>query len=259
MIEIDTHPILDLYNPNLPIKENPIINAPYDEIILLIDVSCSTDNMYTINPEERSKPILIAEMEASAIILGMLCNNLKFNDIIFKFCSFSKNCKIDTFKYNNNDLWDFIKNFKKYINLEFSSTNLLEALEKTVLSINNKLIIIATDGRPDDGQEEFIKKLLNKNKILHEQNNKIMDIILIGAGSIINYTHGTIATYCTRKIKEPACISTNNKECNMKFLTELRECSTDLGLYLPAWKDYSDLKICFIKALNEIKIYNAKN
>jgi len=243
------------------------VPCPYKHIYCAFDVSGSTDNVgssgrggvrggsrfdyedQTIDSTDltpKTKIIVMAELEGLANVLAILCAKYDLTGIMFSLKSFGSNvfnC-LSTELKSNADLLEIITDLPKHILCDFSSTATLPCLQEFFDSENleSKLLILATDGQPNVPSHsgtapyvlEYVKELRKKDRILN--------IITIGAGSIQEACGATALSFYRGLTVVAQRQAHGSSECNLPFLVDLKNLSSLCGVYLPACRDYTELK-----------------
>lgn len=238
-------------------------NAPWSNFVICLDVSGSTNNMYSgrgggrsrrgsgyclgpdNEPVSKTPPIIVAEMKGIAITLALLANsfNVEANCDLICFSTelTHSNVRFDT----SAAMHEYARNFQHHVTTEFGSTATKPALEYAFADkrVQDTLLIIATDGQPTTGgTEKDILDFMDAIKRQFVVAEARLDLVVIGAGSIME-THGETSTMCTRTVGRSVRGNTyaSGAECNLAFLHDLKQASTDVGVYLPACGEYEIL------------------
>lgn len=261
---------------------------PWTKFISIIDESGSTNNSYgrgrggrsrfrtTVNDEAnkdttdeettdevKTKVIYLAEEEALAHIYVELANKYDMTGVTLVLASFSTTCKPELTKVlqSSLELYNLAKQINTILNKEFGSTNLTLALETILTDFKDTLLILASDGRPDD----CTSTLTVLDNIIEQfnKNEKRLDIFCIGVGSIQESTNGS-SNYVSRRghlnldrTNEELLSrvrSSSSAECNQEFLQALTE-KGNTGGYAGAFKDYSQLMIGFKNFLANLRTW----
>lgn len=254
---------MDIINDFSPILEkyetNQVNECPWKRIVSVIDTSGSTNNSYSRTrfgvrgksetqpslEHQSTKPILIAELEGSAIVLTMLANYFNINNCKYEVYDFSSNV-IKSFSetVGGKRLYEIGSKLNTHVCPQFMSTNTLKAFQSIFSDCTTgpTLVIFASDGQPTDGGSKSDVLQFLKN---YTENNHV-DIITIGAGSIMT-ENGNALARVFRRAETLTNVSSvprtsNSSECDKDFLTDIVELSSSVGAYLPACRDYSDLR-----------------
>ncbi len=275
-IEMEFCPDLDPRRPEM-LQCNEI-----DEFCIVLDTSGSTNNIggrgggrfsrfggnslpsagASATPA-KTKPIYIAEEEGLGHLLVYLSNKLNLKGKRFKIASFDTTCKVafdETLK-SSDDLYDFACVVGSKLEKNFGSTNLTGAILETVSDFTkNTLLIILSDGRPDDAMS-VIERMDYINSMF-KKNNKKLYVFTVGAGSISDSVGGTKTSYSFRGFRNTGLknesalksLSSSGGECDKKFLEFISE-KGFFGSYAGTYGDYSDLKKSFAQYLEYIQTF----
>jgi len=267
------------FDPELDLSISETIKFPYQKIVVLFDVSGSTNNIgfgrgrgrhmilqdqdaCSDKDKSNTKFILLAELEGLAHYLNQITKTFDVSNvdlIIWSFSSSHKKCYEIKLK-DNHHLNSLILGFPEIINYEQSGTNLLDALKTSLSEIDNDVyfhLIIVTDGQPE--QKNLVIDYLKTS-------DKQFDVTTIGAGSIKDSIGGQHRYHFSRKqgddvINVNSDISSEimsfqqmqiskfggSSECDMSFLINLMLTSKHNGCYCPSFGNYESL----IKSANE--------
>jgi hypothetical protein len=254
--------LMETFTPELDtFYEGPKTIGPWKKIICIVDVSGSTNNQSgrggrrgmnvpvsdeTNNLDEtvKTKPIIIAELEGVAHTLSKLSNSFNL-DTMFEFHSFSSNIHEGIKKQiNSKDLYDISSKLNTCVVTEFGSTHTKNALVKVLTDTSvPTLFIMATDGQPNDITKA---QLIDYMETIKTKFGEIrLDHIIIGAGSIMESGSCIASRTVTRTEGRYNYDDTrvqDYSECDLTFLHQFVDTSNAIGTYLPAFKDYADLK-----------------
>ena len=243
----------------------------FDNVSICLDTSGSTNNIggrsnRGTNTQfssgiTKTKPIYIAEMEGLSHMLVYLANNFDLHGKHFKIGSFDSKCNIafDKKLESNKEIYDFATVLESKLVKTFSSTNLTEAIADTVVDYKkNTLLIILSDGRPDDAMSVIEKMDYITNQF--KKNNNKLYVFTVGAGSISDSIDGMKTSYSCRGFRNTGynnnsalnSLKSSGGECDKKFLEFTSE-KGFLGSYVGTYGDYSDLKNGFSRYIEHIQ------
>lgn len=235
------------------IGEMPLYNnsdqktkCPHDRLTFVIDTSGSTNDtgnglrshhrgLIDATTTSTTPCIIIAEMNGLVKTMQEYANKFEIKDVELVFICFSDNILCKSIILNNSeDLYKFACDIKLHVIPEFGGTNTLEAVKRAFddRTIVNTLFVIATDGKPTSSDTKNIIDYMKETYDKYNRNECILDVLVIGAGSIMQ------STGLTRSISRHSY--NGGGQCNIGFLNELKQHAT-IGVYLPACTDFHEL------------------
>ena len=275
-----------MFNPTLS-SFNRSSSMPYfGQMIVLADTSGSTNNSgfrgrfprgsrsatnltESTNglDESTTKTITIAISEGIAHTFVELANAFDMTGVKLVLGSFDSDYhqSVNAELESSQQLYDFATKLDSMLVKQFSSTNMTKGLDRAFEDFTkNTLLIIASDGRPDDPTSVLTK--LDEISQKFKANSKTFDSFVIGAGSIQESVHGSTNICTMRHINRSVDnvsnermierIRTNSSaECDHEFLKFMME-KARVGAYSGAYKDYKDLISGFKLFIEQIHTYD---
>lgn len=278
-----------MFNPTLATFNKSSSVPIFGQMIVLADTSGSTNNVETrgrysrrsysninvIEPsntesdmpaENTTKPITIAISEGIAHTFAELANTFDMTGVKLVLGSFDSNYhqSVNAELKSSKELYDFATQIDSMLVKDFSSTNMTKGLDSAFEDFKkNTLLIIASDGRPDDPNSVLEK--LDEISQKFKANSKTFDSFVIGAGSIQESVHGSTNICSMRHNRSVENVSNermmdrirsnSSAECDHEFLKFMME-KARVGAYSGAYKDYKDLISGFKIFVDQVQTYD---
>ena len=276
---------MNTFCPKLnPFNENLKIPFVVEQLNVTLDVSGSTNNNYggrnfvrgvrytrfdtSQNTEEMNTPpplstkiIYLAELEGLAHFLAETANRYDMTNIQLNITTFSALCNPGyNLKLESSlQLYNLAQTLDKKLILDFGSTNLTDAIVKTIEDkTKSTIMVILSDGQPNDrvGVVHSMFHIVEDFK----HNGKILHMLSIGAGSIKDASSGEQISSSRRGFTRFSGLHPNiainqeaydrylqslgsyGSECDKNLLVFVSEFATGINFYMPACQDYSLIK-----------------
>lgn len=252
----------DKYACPLFIKSNTLIKPGFNKIIVIIDVSGSTDNaggsfgtrfaaLTQSKTKTKTKIIIMAELEGVANHLVQMMGVYDLTGIqfiVYAFSTLTIKCHSSKIISNENMYDDVLTNLDTHVEYQCGGTDLNMAVKTAFAEVaftDRIELIIATDGQTENADSTFNELTMKGN----------FNLFVIGAGSIsdslesdssnrrgmyLNQVQST-RNGLTVKNETPIIMSASSSECNLLYLQQLAQTAPFKGTYCGAYGDYVDM------------------